>query len=163
MVLGGRTIGTTTLTGFGLSLSTYLGMMFVPLAGSVSDRLGNRWRVVVLGLLPGIIGFSLLSLSIPWLILFGLIGFSMTSGSNQGLATALVGDLAGEQQRGRWLGILFTMGDLGSAIGPIVVFALLDRLSLPLLYTGAAGLLGVMWVTALVWARRSVLAQASMA
>ncbi len=163
VALGGRTIGTTTLTGFGLSLSTYLGMTFVPLAGGVSDRLGNRWRVVVLGLLPGIIGFSLLSLSIPWLILFGLIGFSMTSGSNQGLATALVGDLAGEQQRGRWLGILFTMGDLGSAIGPIVVFALLDRLSLPLLYTGAAGLLGVMWVTALVWARRSALAKPGVA
>jgi MFS family permease len=158
VVLGGRTIGTTTLTGFGLSLSTYLGMMFVPLAGGVSDRLGNRWRVVVLGLLPGIIGFLLLSLSLPWVILLGLIGFSMTSGSNQGLSTALVGDLAGEQQRGRWLGILFTMGDLGSAIGPIVVFALIDQLSLPLLYTGAAGLLGLMWVVALVWSRRTAAA-----
>lgn len=155
LIIGGRTIGTTILTGFGLSLSTYLGMMFVPLAGGVSDKLGNRWRVVVLGLLPGIIGFTLLSLSAPWLILLGLIGFSMTSGSNQGLATALVGDLAGEQQRGRWLGLLFTMGDLGSAIGPIVAFTLLDQLSLPLLYAGAAGLLAMMWVTALVWARHT--------
>lgn len=152
VLLNGRSLGTTTLTGLGLSLSTYLGTAFVPLAGSLSDRIGNRWRVVAMGLVPGIVGFSLLSLGLPWAILLGLIGFSMASGSNQGLATAVVGDAAGDKQ-GRWLGILFTMGDLGSAIGPIVIFALIETVSIGLLYRGAAVLLAIMLAMSLLWVR----------
>ncbi|MEM7111006.1 MAG: MFS transporter [Chloroflexota bacterium] len=147
--INGRLFGTTTLTGLGLSLSTYLGMAFVPIAGSLSDRLGNRWRVVVAGLVPGVVGFLLLSLGWPWAIFLGLIGFSIASGSNQGLATAVVGDLAGEKRQGRLLGILFTMGDLGSAIGPIVVFALIETISLALIYRTAAVLLALMLIVSL--------------
>lgn len=152
VMVNGRLLGTTTLTGLGLSLSTYLGMAFVPIAGGLSDRLGNRWRVVAAGLIPGIAGFLLLSLGWPWAILLGLIGFSIASGSNQGLATAVVGDLAGNRQ-GRLLGILFTMGDLGSAIGPIVVFALIETIPLALLYRAASLMFIVMLFVSLLWVR----------
>lgn len=69
---------------------------------------------------------------------------SMTSGSNQGLATVLLGHEVGERERGRWLGTLFTVGDLASAIGPLLTFALLEAVALRWLYILAAILLALM-------------------
>ena len=58
--LSDQTIGVATLTGLGLSTSTFLSMFFVFITGSVSDRWGNRWRVAALVLLVGIAGLFLL-------------------------------------------------------------------------------------------------------
>jgi MFS family permease len=145
--IGGRSLGITTLTGLGLSASTFIGLAFVPLVGSLSDRWGNRWGTVGLGLLPGILGFSLLSLALPWTIFLGMPLTSITSGSNQGMATALLGDVAGGNS-GRWLGILFTVGDLASAVGPLLAFWLIDFLPTRMLYVGAAILWGAMLLLA---------------
>jgi MFS family permease len=141
----GQTMGVTTLTGLGLSMSTFVGMAFLPLAGALSDRLGNRWRITSLGLLPGTLGFMLLSLAWPWAIAIGLPLTSATSGSNQGMATTLIGDLA-TTRSGRYLGMLFTMGDLASAIGPLLVFWLVGFVNLRTIYLTAGALFGIMFV-----------------
>jgi MFS family permease len=78
---------------------------------------------------------------------------SATSGSNQGMATALVGDLAGRRS-GRYLGLLFTMGDLTSAVGPLLVFWLLERMDIRPIYVAAGVLYGVMFVVAGWWSLR---------
>ncbi len=153
VVVSGRVLGITTLTGIGLSVSTFVGTVFVPLAGAVSDRWGERWRTTAVGLLPGIIGFSLLAGGVPWMIPLALPLNSATSGSNQGMATVLVGDLAGRRS-GRYLGLLFTVGDLTSAVGPLLVFWLLEWVTLRPIYLVAGVMYGVMLAVAGWWSWR---------
>ena len=78
---------------------------------------------------------------------------SATSGSNQGMATALVGDLAGRRS-GRYLGLLFTIGDFTSAAGPLLVFWLLERMGIRPIYLAAGVLYGAMFVVAGWWGLR---------
>ncbi len=131
VTLGRWSIGVATLTGLGLGITALLNMASAPLVGRLSDRVGNRWRVVSGSVATGMTGFGLLALGLPLAVLLGLPLTSIASGSNQGLSTALVGDLAGDgrhsgkSRSGRYLGILFTVGDLGSAIGPPLAYALL--------------------------------------
>ena len=153
VVINGRIIGITTLTGLGLSASTFIGLGFVPLIGGLSDRWGNRWGTTAVGLLPGIVGFALLSLAAPWMIGLGLPLASATSGSNQGMATALLGDVAGSKS-GRWLGVLFTVGDLASAVGPLLAFWLIDFVPIRALYAGAGMLFLGMLLVAMWWGRK---------
>lgn len=150
--LTGYTVGVATLTGLGLGSQSLLAMVTAPLAGGLSDRAVNRWRVVAGGLSPGVAGFGLLALGSPLAILTGLPLAAITSGSNQSLSTAIVGDLAGPGHHGRQLGWLFTIGDLASAIGPPLAYALIPWLGLSRMYGLAAGLLGAMLVVAAYWA-----------
>ncbi|MFT5196968.1 MAG: MFS family permease [Candidatus Promineifilaceae bacterium] len=146
----GRSIGVTTLTGFALGISSVFGIAILPLVGNWSDRLGNRWRMTTFGLLPGIIGFLLLAIAWPWTILLGLPLIKVMGSSNQGMATMLIGDIS-FQKSGRNLGILFTMGDLASAIGPLFVFWFVGSIDLRMIYVTAAILFGFMFVLAGWW------------
>ncbi len=154
VVINGRVVGITTITGLGLSASTFIGLGFAPLMGGLSDRWGNRWGTTAVGLLPGIVGFVLLSLAAPWMIGLGMPLASATSGSNQGMATALLGDVAGSKS-GRWLGVLFTVGDLASAIGPLFAYWLIAFMPIRVLYVGAGVLLGWMLLVAGWWGRKT--------
>ena len=106
MELAGFTVGVATLTGIGLGLHSIIAMVSAPIFGSVSDRAGNRWRTAAGGLVPGVAGFGLLAMGSPLLFLFGMPLTAVSGGSNQSLSTALVGDLSGEQNKGRRLGCL---------------------------------------------------------
>jgi MFS family permease len=81
----------------------------------------------------------------------GLPLTAVASSSNQGLSTALVGDLSSEAQRGRFLGILFTVGDLGSAIGPLLAYALLPLWGIAGVYWLSAGLFILILLLAIHW------------
>ena len=140
----GRTIGVTTLTGLGLGLSTLTAMVSALLLGGVSDRVRNRWRVVAGGLVPGVVGFSLMALGLPLTILFGIPLIATTSGSNQGLSTALTGDLGNGQRQSRRLGMLFTFGDFASAIAPPLAYAMMPLVGIKTLYLVSAGLFALL-------------------
>jgi MFS family permease len=150
--IAGRSFGTTALTGVGLGLTTLVAMIAAPAMGRISDRLSSRWSVAAGGLMPGVAGFSLLAFSLPLTIILGLPLTAITSGGSQGLSTALVGDLSSASQHGRRLGILFTIGDLSSAIGPPLAYALLPLLGLGSIYLMGAGLYALMFVVALQFA-----------
>ncbi len=150
--LAGHTVGVATLTGLGLGSQSLLAMAAAPLMGGLSDRVVSRWQVAASGLSPGVAGFGLMALGSPVAILAGLPLAAITSGSNQSLSTAIVGDLAGHGHHGRQLGWLFTIGDLASAIGPPLAYALIPWLGLSRLYGLAAGLLGLMLLVAGRWA-----------
>lgn len=147
--IAGASVGIATLTGVGLGLSTIISMISAPVAGTISDRVSNRWKTVTGGLLPGIAGFSLLSIGSPALIVMGIPLISLTSGSNQGLATTMIGDFSKDQRHSRELGMLFTIGDLMSAAGPMIAYALLPLLQISGLYIIAAFLLGGMFFVSL--------------
>jgi MFS family permease len=154
--LAGLGLGIATITGLALSGSTLISMAAAPVMGALSDRLESRWTVAALGLVSGVAGFVTMAFSAPMAILLGAPLVSVSSGSNQGLSTALVGDLTARAKQGQQLGLLFTVGDLGSALGPPLAFALLPLVGISALYLACAGLLALMAGIALHWRRRAV-------
>jgi len=57
--------------------------------------------------------------------------------------TTRTGDLVDQPQRGKAIGSLYTAGDLGSALGPILAYALLEWLSLNGLFIICAALFAI--------------------
>jgi MFS family permease len=155
LTLAGMSIGVATLTGVGLGMSYIVSMAAAPIMGRLSDRTPDRWRVAAGGLVPGIAGFVLLALGSPVFILLGLPLTAFAGGSNQGLSTALVGDFSREGQRGRKMGVLFTVGDLTSAIGPLLAYAMIPITGLRVLYILNGAVLAVMMLVAVGWAIHS--------
>jgi MFS family permease len=152
VAVGGLVVGVATLTGLGLGLQALISMIAAPILGALSDRRGSRWQVAAGGLTPGIAGLGLLALGSPLAILFGLPLTAISSGSNQGLATAIVGDLTGARRQGRQLGWLFTTGDLASAVGPLLAYAVIPLFGLRSMYLANAGLFAAMVLVAWRWA-----------
>lgn len=138
----GRSWGVASLTGMGLGLATLTAMFMTLAVGWISDRVGDRWRSAAGGLLPGIIGFVCLAVGAPVTILFGIPLIAMTSGSNQSMSTALIGDIGERKRQGRQLGLMFTVGDLMSAIGPPLAYGLLPLVGTGALYYMSAALFG---------------------
>jgi MFS family permease len=139
--VGGRLLGVATLTGLGLGLCTLISAISAPLIGGFSDRVRNRWRVAAAGLLPGVVGFCLLANKLPMTVLVGVPLIAVTGGSNQGLSTALIGDLGNFRWQSRQLGVMFTAGDLASAVGPLSAYALIPLIGVSNVYLLVAGLL----------------------
>ena len=123
-----------TATGILLGLRTILSMFAATMAGSLSDRLENRWGVIIAGLVIGSIGMLLLVRNDPIIILIGICFTAVAGGSVQALVTTRTGDMVNEAQRGKAIGLLHTAGDLGSALGPITAYGLLRWISLNDLY-----------------------------
>lgn len=132
--INAHVVGIATVAGVVVGLRTLLSMILTPLIGWVSDKYENRWHIVANGILPGIVGFILLAINVPYALLFGLPLTSITASSNQSMSTALIGDLGSGRRNGRFLGVLYTVGDLGSAIGPMVAFFLLPDWGMTSLY-----------------------------
>ncbi len=146
----GVIVGIATLTGLLLGANTLISMFAAPLAGLWSDRLRNRWRVVALGLLPGVVGFALLSTGHPVGLVCGVVLVAIAGGSSQSLATTLLGDVTAGARRGRALSVMHTFGDLCSAVAPLLVVAALPLVGLTVIYIVCAGLLVVL----LLWTLR---------
>ena len=146
--IGGLILGVSSATGIGLSMTYLISMGSAPLMGRISDGLGSRWQAVAWGLLPGAIGFGLMAVGHPAAVLAGLPLIAFASGSNQGLSISIVGDLSAEARRGRRMGLLFTTGDLASAVAPLTAYALIPVIGLRVIYLGLAALLVVMLLLA---------------
>ncbi len=143
-------LGVATLTGALVAGRTLFSMAAAPLAGTASDWLGNRWRVAAVGLAIGTVSMLLVTRNAPAAILAGISLGAVAAGSVQALVTALTGDLAGETQRGRAIGLVHTVGDLGSALGPPVAYALLPGAGLDGVYLLCAALFAVGLAVALM-------------
>jgi MFS family permease len=133
--LAGAVIGVASLAGIMLALRASLGMLAGPLAGAMSDRLENRWPVVWAGILLGAAGFMLLVLVAElWAMLVGVALVSLSAGALLAVLAALVGDRAAGDRQGVMMGALAAAGDIGSAAGPILAYALAARLELRWVY-----------------------------
>jgi MFS family permease len=146
-------LGVATLTGALMAGRTLLSTVSAPLSGTLSDWLGGRWGATAFSLALGAISMALVAGNAPAVILLGVSLGAVTAGSLQTLIIALVGDMAVRHQRGRAIGLLHTLGDLGSAAGPPVAYALLPGLGLQGVYLICAGLFALGLVPTL-WARK---------
>jgi MFS family permease len=127
-------IGVATLTGILLATRTILSMFAAPIAGSLSDRLGNRWGVTLTGLAIGSFGMLFLARNDPIFIVIGVCLTAIAGGSIQALLTTRTGDMVEQAQRGKAIGLLHTAGDLGSALGPVTAYVLLRWIPLSGVY-----------------------------
>ena len=158
VVINGRTVGIATLTGMGLGLTTLISAVSAPISGRVSDGLG-RWRTAAIFLVPGIGGFFWLQYGTPLAMIGSLVAVAIASGSNTSLPTAIIGDASPPHTRSRWLGAMYTAGDLASAIGPPFVFWLLPLANIEVVYIIAGLIFTVVWLITLYWGRKPPVGQ----
>ena len=142
-------IGIASVTGALMASRTLVSLVGAPLAGLWSDAIGERWDLLAWGLVLGAAGIAALALPYGWLIVAGTVLNSAAGGSIQALATTLAGEASCGQQHGANLGILYTAGDFGSAIGPLAAYAIMPVAGLGLVYWGCAALMLVVGI----WAR----------
>jgi MFS transporter, DHA1 family, multidrug resistance protein len=150
IALGSLAVGVSSVAGAMLSMRAALGILAGPLAGSASDRLRDRWPVAALALVLALAGFGLLTQRISVLLAFVAV-MLVASGAGALIAVlaALVGDRVAGDRPGVAMGALATAGDIGSAIGPLLGYALAVRLDLRWVYLMCAGLLALGLVIAL--------------
>ncbi len=134
-------VGVASITGGIFAARTLISLVGAPFAGAWSDSEGNRWHLLVWSLVAGALGIGLLAVPGALAIIVGTFVGAAASGSIQALATTLAGDLAADSRRGANLGILYTAGDLGSAIGPMAAYAMLPLTGLPAVFIACAVLL----------------------
>lgn len=154
ILIGGAALGVASMGGMLLAMRSLLGMVAGPLSGYLSDLRGNRWPVVQGGIIIGGIGFGILIagkgiLAVP----LGVALIALSSGALLTTLAALTGDLAPSDRQGQAIGGLATAGDVGSAAGPLLAYALLSLVDLRWVYLMcglgfASSLLVVRWVAA---------------
>jgi MFS family permease len=109
-----------------MGLVTLANVLMLPLAGSLSDRLGRK-RVIVPGLALVALAMPayVLSASPAWFVAATLVtGLAM--GFSGPAPAAYVADIAPVDGRGPAVGVYRTFGDLAAVIGPITVGWLID-------------------------------------
>lgn len=125
------------LTGILLASRKLAGIVCAPLAGHLSDRLGDRRRVACVGIATSLLGFTMLAAGHGLsMIVPGVALVSVGEGILLPALSAWVGDLTPAALRGVIAGGYATANDLGGATGPVVGYAL-------------AGALGLAWAYAL--------------
>lgn len=143
-------LGVATLTGLLMAGRTMMSILGSFLAGFASDFLANRWVVLASGLSLSVISMILLSSQTTLLIILG-IGLAATArGTVQSMTTSITGDMVPLEKRGRVVGILHTVGDLGSAIGPSAAYFLLPLWGLSTVYRLCAAIFGVCLVVNII-------------
>lgn len=147
-------LGVASVTGSLLASRTLFSLVGAPMVGTLSDRTGNRWGLLALCLFIGAIGIAILPIPQGLALLVGTLASAIASGGVQSLATSLVGDWSRREEHGKHLAIFNIAGDLGSALGPIVAYALLPWTGLMAVYWGGAILLLVNAWWTMRYARR---------
>ncbi len=125
LLLGTLLLPLTTLSGLASFSNHLLSMFASPLSGILSDRLGDRWRLILFALLLGSASLALAARAEGLLVIAGILPGAITTSILMTQTTALVGDLVPHARQPRVLGLLSTLGDLGSATGPLLAFALI--------------------------------------
>jgi MFS family permease len=135
ILIWGGALGVASLGGMLLALRSLVAMLAGPSFGHLSDRLGERWPVVLSGILVGGVGFGTLGVGNQvWIVSLGVALIALSSGMLLTNLAALTGDLAAGQGQGRAIGRLATAGDAGSAAGPLLAYAMLALIDLRWIY-----------------------------
>jgi MFS family permease len=139
VTIGAKVIGVASLGGLLLALRSAVGILAGPVAGLLSDRIGDRWPVVRVGLLFGSGGFVTLAfLARVGAVPMGVALISLSGGALAASLTALVGDLAERRRQSLTMGGLATAGDIGSALGPVFAYGLAVAVDLRWVYLACA-------------------------
>jgi len=141
MTVLGVLLPLATLTGALSAVNQLLSLISSPLAGWTSDRTGNRWGLVVLASLVGLVSLVLVAVGGAAVVILALMLSAVATAVMQTQIMTLLGDYARANRQGRLFGALNTVGDLGSALGPLLAYALLPSIGLDGVYWLMAGVL----------------------
>ncbi|HAQ07147.1 MAG TPA: tetracycline resistance MFS efflux pump [Bacillus bacterium] len=139
-----------TPTQLGLLMAVYslMQLLFAPIWGRISDRIGRK-PVIMIGILGLSLSFFLLAISTELWMLFGarIIG-GLLSSANMPTVMAYVADITSEEDRGKGMGIIGAAVGLGFIFGPAIggVFSQ-TSLSTPFYLAGATSLITFLLVT----------------
>ena len=153
LTVAGVAIGIATLNGLIISTRWASGLA-APYFGYLGDRYG-RDKIVIIAIPICLVSLGLLAFpgSLLATVLFLPLAFAATGASITAL-DATVGGLAPANRRAAVMSRYATWQDVGSAIGPLVVYAVLGFTSLTLVYIGGAVLMvGALVVFAGVFSR----------
>ena len=133
-----------TLTGAMIALRVLVSVFSAPQVGRISDYFGRRWLILaIVTMVFGAGGLYMLSMPIFAISIIGALLSSIASGSIPAIIPAIIGDRVPVQMQSRTLGLIFTAGDLGSAIGPPLALGLYPFIGLKTLFLGCALLYGL--------------------
>jgi MFS family permease len=150
----GLVLPIVTVTGVFAAVRSVTSVLGAPLAGQLSDRMGLRWPVIAISLFLGAIGIWLMGGSVFLPALLGAMVAAVSSGGVQAMAQSITGDRVAAAKHSRGLSVIYSLGDLGSAIGPPLALGLLPILQISGVYRISAGLLLTMTVFSIIQVRR---------
>jgi MFS family permease len=142
-----------TVTGGFAAVRSLTSVLGAPLAGQISDKLGMRWPVIAISLVLGAIGMWLMGGNVLLLALVGAMVAAVSSGGVQAMAQSITGDRVALSRHSRGLGVIYSLGDLGSAIGPPLALGLLPIFQVGGVYRMSAILLMVVTLFSLLQMR----------
>jgi MFS family permease len=154
IALAGLIIPLATFTGALSAGDQFVSLVTSPLAGFLSDLTGQRWGLVVFALLLGVFALTLTAVGSGAVVVVATMAGAVTTSVLQTQVMTLIGDHSAGNQHGRILGILNTIGDVGSAAGPLLAYALLPLIGLGGIFWAAAVVLALMLPGASWMARR---------
>ena len=129
-------------------------MISAPISGKLSDRLNRRWFVIAILLALGSVGLWLMSTDAMIIALLGALLASVPGGGIQALAPVIAGDTIQPEVEGRVISLMYTIGDIGSALGPPLTLWMVSLMSLTSVYIGCSVLFAL---TALITLRLELL------
>jgi MFS family permease len=153
VALIGLMIPLATFTGALSAGNQIVSLITSPLAGWLSDASHQRWGLVVFALLLGVAALGLTAVGTGLVVVLATMLGAVTTSILQTQVMTLIGDHSAANQRGRILGILNTIGDLGSAAGPLLAYALLPLIHLSGVFWAAAVVLALM-LPSTIWIAR---------
>jgi MFS family permease len=134
LVTGWFVIPIASLTGGVIALRAGASVAGAPLAGFLSDQLRRRWLVLAGVLTLGAVGVYFSGSASILLALLGAMIAAVAGGGVNSLAPAITGDSIHETRHGRALGLLYTVGDFASAIGPPIALSLVEAMPIRVIY-----------------------------
>ena len=142
--IGQLVVGIASLAAILFFLRNLISVLVGPLLGYLSDRLGDRTRVLVMGEAMGVLALLCLAAGkTPWLVGLGVILAAIAYGIVPPMLVSWMGDLTHEGRRGLIVGGYQTMGDIGSGLGPLVAYSLVVSVGTRPVYAAGAGLLAL--------------------
>ena len=129
--------GTPTELGFLMAVYSIMQLLFAPMWGRLSDRIGRK-PVMIIGIAGLAISFFIMAMaeSLWGLFLARIIG-GILSSANMPTAMAYVADITTEEDRGKGMGIIGAATGLGFILGPAIGGVFSDtNLSLPFVIAG---------------------------
>jgi MFS transporter, DHA1 family, multidrug resistance protein len=134
----------TTPTELGLLMAVYslMQLLFAPMWGGVSDRIGRK-PVILIGIFGLSLSFFLLAISSNlWMLFVARIIGGILSAANMPTVQAYVADITTEEDRGKGMGIIGAATGLGFIFGPAIGGAFTKiNLHIPFFIAGIVSLL----------------------
>ena len=127
-----------SFTGAFVAIRTLIGMISAPFSGKLSDRIHRRWLVIAILLAVGSFGLWLMSNDALIIAVLGALLASTPSGGIQALAPVIAGDKVRPEVEGRVISVMYTIGDIGSALGPPLALWIVGVAGLTSLYLGCS-------------------------